>query len=123
SFPNRSLAATSKMTPPYWWILMLTSISISRILRVLRFKKKPWETRAFLILALSMFRCHFSLSRLAGSFLFLFPQPQSKVTQSIHVIDKGLIGTFIRTEIRVDIAVRKELGTHIIEVVAGLQVL
>ena len=48
--------------------------------------------------------------------------PDDKVAEDVHVIDEGLIGGVIRTETLVDFAIGEELGAHIVQVVAFLEV-
>ena len=47
--------------------------------------------------------------------------PQNEVTQDIHIIDERLVRGIVRIEVIVYGTVREELGTHIVEMVALLQ--
>lgn len=51
----------------------------------------------------------------------LFLQSYHKVTQDIHVIDKCIVRGIVGTEVSVNISIREEFGTHIIEVIRSLK--
>jgi hypothetical protein len=57
-----------------------------------------------------------------GRFLMAF-EPERKIAQHIHVVDKGFVRGVVRIKIFVNITVREKLRAHVIKVVARLQVL
>src|SRR5665213_1280884 len=49
----------------------------------------------------------------------LLPQTRLDIVQHVHEVDVAIVWAFVGAEVFVHVAVRPELGAHVVEVVAG----